>query len=48
MSVGHVRLYHTFSRELVFELQLVKKRYPHLVFYMVRLEVNLKDQFPSI
>ena len=41
--VGHARLSLTFSRELVREPQLDQKRYPHLVFCIVGLKVDLKD-----
>ena len=48
MSVGHVCLYQTLSRELVLEPNSIRKRYPRLVFCIVGLKVHLKDHFPWI
>ena len=42
MSVGRAHLSHTFSRELVFEANSIRKRYPHLVFCIVGLKGGLR------
>ena len=46
MSVGHVCLYHTFSRELVLEPQLDQKKISASGFLHCRAQSESKGPFP--